>query len=193
MGREESSRGPMNLRVYPDAILRRRAERVAVDRFEERLAGLASRMTRMMYEEEGVGLAAPQVGVSLRLIVVDPSQERDSPLVLVNPRVVDARGRDVGEEGCLSVPGVRAKVRRRDRVTVEYETATGERQGADADGLLARIFQHEIDHLDGTLFIDRLGSAGRLAVRHAVRNLEARALTRSSRRKMGLTRCGRTS
>lgn len=164
----------MYMRVYPDAVLRQKAKRVAADRFEEQLAGLASLMTRMMYEEKGVGLAAPQVGVSLRLIVVDPSQERDSPLVLVNPRVVDAKGRDVDEEGCLSVPGVRAKVRRRDRVTVEYETVTGERQGVDADGLLARIFQHEIDHLDGTLFIDRLGPAGKLTVRHAVRELEKR-------------------
>lgn len=160
--------------VYPDEVLRRAAEPVPkIDEASlgEELGTLARRMTATMYAEEGVGLAAPQVGRSVRLVVIDPTRERGTPLVLLNPVIVDASGRGVMEEGCLSVPGVKGKVRRRDRVTVEYETLAGEKAGFDADGLLARVVQHEIDHLDGTLFIDRLGPAGKLAVRKALREL----------------------
>jgi peptide deformylase len=162
------------VRVYPDDVLRRVASPVDERARDHDLERLAARMIRTMYEEKGVGLAAPQLGVSLRLIVVDPTEERRSPTVLVNPRVVRASGRAVGEEGCLSVPGVTAKVRRRERATVEYETLSGGKAGVDAEGLLARVLQHEIDHLDGALFVDRLDPAGRLAVRQALRDLERR-------------------
>jgi peptide deformylase len=162
----------MRVRVYPDEVLRRVAGPAGESSFGEDLEELARRMICTMYAEEGVGLAAPQVGEPLRLIVIDASRERDSAKVLVNPVIVDASGREVMEEGCLSVPGVKGKVRRRGRVTVEFQTLAGERTGLDADGLLAHVIQHEIDHLDGTLFVDRLGTAGRLVVRRALRELE---------------------
>jgi peptide deformylase len=162
----------LKLRVYPDDVLRKTALPLEEGHFDDGLVSFAQSMLRTMYEESGVGLAAPQVGVSIRLIVMDGSKERNSPIVLINPVIVDTSGREVDEEGCLSVPGIRAKVRRHGRLTVEYETLRGEKTGFEAGGLMARIVQHEIDHLDGALFVDRLGPAGRFAVRKALRELE---------------------
>ncbi len=166
----------LRIMIYPDEVLRRTSAAVGRAGFDGELERLARSMARTMHEGGGVGLAAPQVGVSLRLVIVasTPDPEDASKIVLVNPVIVDSRGRDVAEEGCLSIPGVEAKVRRRARVTVEYETLAGERTGLEADGLLARVIQHEIDHLDGALFVDRLGPAGRIMVRKALRQLEER-------------------
>ncbi len=172
MSVEPSEIKRLRIRTYPDEILRRLCDPVGPEKFDEDLARLAESMTRAMHEEVGAGLAAPQVGVSIRLVVMDPSPRQDSGLVLVNPVIVDSSGREVDEEGCLSVPEVTADVGRRERVTVEYETLDGEKTGFEAEGLLARIVQHELDHLNGMLFIDRLGPAGRLAVRKALRELE---------------------
>ena len=168
----------MRIRVYPDEMLRRGAAVVRPEQLAGEAAELASAMLKTMYDEAGVGLAAPQVGVPLRVIVIDPSPERDSPTVLVNPVLREASGREVEEEGCLSVPGITAKVGRRERIAVEYETLEGEKAGLETDGLLARVVQHELDHLEGRLFIDRLGPAGRLAVREALRELEESAKDR---------------
>lgn len=165
----------LKLRVYPDEILRRLALPVSEKDLGETISKLAEDMKATMYAESGVGLAAPQVGISSRLIVIDPSERRDSPIVMVNPVIVDASGKDVAEEGCLSIPGVRAKVRRCVRLVVEFETLSGEKTGLEAEGFAARVIQHEIDHLDGKLFVDRLGPAGRLAVRKALRELEEAA------------------
>jgi peptide deformylase len=162
----------LELRIYPDEVLKKIAAPVGERQLDEALARLARSMVHTMYEESGVGLAAPQVGASLRMITVDASRDRDRPMVLVNPVIVDAAGKEIDEEGCLSVPGIRAKVRRRGRITVEFETLTGEKMGFEAEGLLARVVQHEVDHLDGALFVDRLGPAGRFAVRKALRELE---------------------
>jgi peptide deformylase len=166
---------PLRVHAYPAEVLRTLARPVEERQRDEELVRLARAMIRTMYQESGVGLAAPQVGVSLRLIVIDPSPERDSPLIMVNPVIVDVGGKEVGEEGCLSVPGIKAKVRRHGRLTVEFETLDGQKTGFEAEGLPARIVQHEVDHLDGALFIDRLGPAGRFAVRKALRELEGRA------------------
>ncbi len=165
----------LRIRTYPDEVLKRPGEPVGPEKFDEDLARLAESMARAMHDEAGAGLAAPQVGVSIRLVVMDLSPRQDSGIVLVNPVIVDSSGRDVAEEGCLSVPEVTADVGRRERVTVEYETLGGEKTGFEAEGLLARIVQHELDHLNGMLFIDRLGPAGRLAVRTALSELEAGA------------------
>ena len=187
----------MRIHVYPAEVLRRAAQPVLKARsaepnsgeawFDERLEELARRMIRTMYAEEGVGLAAPHVGESVRMVVIGPPQGGDSPgnspIVLVNPVIVDASGRDIMEEGCLSVPGVRAKVRRRERVTVEYETLAAEKKGFEAEGLAARVIQHEIDHLDGTLFVDRLGPAGKFAVRKLLRELDEKAEASGRRRR----------
>jgi peptide deformylase len=152
-----ASSQPLPLRLYGDPVLRKKAEAVAAVTDEVR--ALIDSMFATMYVEEGVGLAAPQVGRSLRLFVVDV-EEDDRPRVkmaFVNPRIVEQSGEIIGEEGCLSIPGIRADVKRFDRVVVEALDADGNPFRLEADGLLSRALQHENDHLDGILFLDRLG------------------------------------
>lgn len=110
-------------------------------------------MAETMYEYKGVGLAAPQIGITRRLIVVDPGEKR--LLKLINPRLIKAEGTEMGIEGCLSIPGIFGEVPRAARVLVEAQDSSGDSIRIEAEGFLARIFQHEIDHLDGILFIDR--------------------------------------
>ena len=109
-----------------------------------------------MYEAPGIGLAATQVDVPLRLIVIDTSETRDQLLVLINPEVVESEGTQVCEEGCLSVPGIFDKVERAESVVVRYLDLEGVERKIDADGLLAVCLQHEIDHLDGKVFVEHL-------------------------------------
>lgn len=139
---------------YPDPALRRTAG--PIDTFDAALKQLAVNLAETMYANQGVGLAATQVGVSQRIIVVDTSQDRDQLLTLVNPEVVDAEGMIEYEEGCLSVPDVYEPVIRPERVRVVADTVDGERTELVAEGLLAICIQHEVEHLDGKLFIDRL-------------------------------------
>jgi peptide deformylase len=165
----------LRIRTYPDKVLRHRAAPVQRERFGDELGRLVAAMIRLMYDSAGVGLAAPQVGVSLRLVVIDPTPERRQALVLINPKIVDSSGRYADEEGCLSLPGVAAEVNRAERLRVEFQTLAGQSDAFDAEGLPARVIQHELDHLDGRLFIDRLSPEGRLAVRDAVHDLEESA------------------
>lgn len=145
----------LTIKIYPDAILKRKASRVAkVGKNERRLA---SSMIETMRSADGVGLAAPQVGISERIIVVEDIEGHRSALVLINPRVVKKKGRSSFCEGCLSVPDVTCDIVRPESVVVEALNLDGERIKIDTGGLLARIIQHEIDHLDGILFIDRVG------------------------------------
>ena len=109
-----------------------------------------------MYDAPGIGLAATQVDVHKRLIVIDISENKDQPLVLINPEIIEKDGVEVMEEGCLSVPGIYAKVERAEAITVRALDRDGQAFEMDADGLLAVCIQHEIDHLDGILFTDRL-------------------------------------
>jgi peptide deformylase len=153
-------------------VLRRPAAQIA-ERDDE-LARLVDDMFETMYEAHGIGLAAPQVGVSRRLIVVHVNEEGEEPFALVNPRVVEAgSAREKGEEGCLSIPGVSAYVERPATVVVEGETPGGEAVRIEADGMLARCLQHEIDHLDGVLFIDRLSPLKRNMLLKKYRKQEA--------------------
>lgn len=168
-----SSAEYLRVLVYPDKTLRLRSEELTSENIDDDLTPFVHSMIRTMYEDMGVGLAAPQVGKSLRIIVIDVTQERKSPLVLFNPVIVDRKGREVDEEGCLSVPGISAKVRRSENIVLEYQTATGERTGLEAEGFPARVLQHEIDHLEGVLFVDKLGPSGSLAARKTLRELEA--------------------
>ena len=165
----------MDVPPYPHEALRRGAREIAPEEIDEELRALAEEMVKTMYERGGVGLAAPQVGISRRLICYDLSEERNQPQVLLNPRVVERSGRVVEEEGCLSVPGVNGKVKRAARVVVEGLTLEGEAIRVEAEGLAARMFQHECDHLDGVLFCDRLGPAKRLVVRRILRAMEKAA------------------
>ena len=144
------------IRVYPDPVLRVRCPEVS--RFDEELARLLADMVETMHAAPGVGLAAPQVGVEQRVAVVDLSVGRDpgSVLVLVNPVIENAEGAEVDVEGCLSIPELTEKVPRPERLTVSAADPTGERRTFAAEGFLARAICHEIDHLDGILFVDHL-------------------------------------
>ena len=144
------------IRVYPDPVLRVRCPEVTG--FDEELLRLVADMVQTMHAAPGVGLAAPQVGVEQRVAVVDLSVGRDpdSVLVLVNPVIEAAEGADVDTEGCLSIPDFTDKVLRPARLEVSAAGLDGERQSFVAEGFLARAICHEIDHLDGVLFVDHL-------------------------------------
>ncbi len=123
----------------------------------EDIVVLAKDMAQTMYEAPGVGLAAPQVGHSIRLVVVDVSENKDSLLTLINPEIVaKSKEMELGEEGCLSLPGIYEKVTRYSEVTVRYTDISGQQQELHAGGLLAICLQHELDHLDGKVFVDHL-------------------------------------
>lgn len=144
----------LNILRYPDARLHKLALPVTV--FEETLRVLVRDMTETMYAAPGVGLAATQVDVHKQVIVVDVSERRDSPVVLVNPEVVEASGVSDIEEGCLSVPGVYETVERAERVRVRAYDQHGKSFTLEAQGLLSVCIQHEIDHLRGKVFVEYL-------------------------------------
>jgi len=144
----------LHIFTYPDPRLRQRAS--PVDAIDAQLRQLVDDMAQTLYAAKGIGLAATQVGVAQRVVVIDLSPGQDQLLVLINPRVVARDGSQECEEGCLSVPEVYDTVERAERVTVSYLDINGEPRQMDADGLLAVCVQHEIDHLDGKLFVDYL-------------------------------------
>jgi peptide deformylase len=143
---------------FPDPRLRRRGE--TVEKITDELRQLAADMLETMYDEPGIGLAAPQVGASLRLAVVDTEWTEEgaarSPIVLLNPEIREREGKIVWTEGCLSVPDYTAEVERAERVVVRALDLDGNELVLEASGLRAVCFQHELDHLDGVLFIDRI-------------------------------------
>ena len=152
----------LDIEVLGAKVLRERA--VPVEEITDEVRRLARDMFDTMYEAEGIGLAGPQVGVSRRILVVDVANEDESRHVhaLVNPVIVESsRETDRETEGCLSIPGLEEKVTRPVRVTVEAVSPDGNPVRIEADGLLARALQHEVDHLDGVLFIDRLSALKR--------------------------------
>ena len=142
------------LRVLPNPTLRTPAASVA--EFDGALHRLVRDMIDTMYANDGIGLAAPQIGCSLQIFVANPSQTRGKELVIINPSLEDSSGRAMIMEGCLSVPDVWAKVRRASRVRLRGRDVTGASHVIEADGLLAIVLQHELDHLHGQLFIDHL-------------------------------------
>ncbi|MCI0401381.1 MAG: peptide deformylase [Gammaproteobacteria bacterium] len=148
---------------YPDPRLRKSAEAVA--KVTDEIRRLAEDMLETMYKAPGIGLAAPQVNVGKRVVVIDVSEEKSSPLYLINPEIVHREGTEQMEEGCLSVPGVFDLVERSERVTMHALNLDGKPFELDADGLLAVCIQHEIDHLNGKLFIDYLSSLKRQRIR----------------------------
>lgn len=145
----------MEIRLYPDQILRCKAKPVL--EFDSHTSALLDEMVNTMRQANGIGLAAVQVGIAKRMIVVDVTAGQNKPLRLLNPRIVSASDdMNTHEEGCLSIPGVTAPVKRPSRVVVEATDDCGEKITIEADDLLATCLQHEIDHLDGILFIDRI-------------------------------------
>ncbi|MGE4267616.1 MAG: peptide deformylase [Deferribacterales bacterium] len=142
--------------TFPDDVLRKKAQ--PVENIDIEIAELVNDMTETMYSQKGVGLAAPQVGVSLRVVVIDTTcgEEPGALIQLINPRIIASEGEQTGEEGCLSIPGEYEPVRRFNSVTVKALNPAGEEIEFDAEGFLARAVQHELDHLEGVLFIDRI-------------------------------------
>jgi len=146
---------------YPDPRLRR--DCVAVERFDDALRRLVASMAETMYDAPGVGLAAPQVGEVIRLLVYDPQRdaEEQQPRTVINPEIILREGSVVGEEGCLSVPQFYGDVVRAERIVVRFQDVDGTVHEEEHEGLTARILQHEIDHLDGVVFIDRMSALKR--------------------------------
>ena len=137
------------IKMVGEAVLRRKATKL--ERVDAPLARLLEDMVETMYAANGIGLAGPQVGVSQRILVIDIG---DGPLKVVNPRIVEQHGRASGPEGCLSIPGLVGEVERHEKIVVKALDESGQNVVYEADGLLAVVFQHEIDHLDGKLFVD---------------------------------------
>ena len=151
---------------FPDARLRTRAAPVDADRLASaEFQRLVDDMFETMYAAPGIGLAATQVDAHHRFMVIDVSEGKDQPLVFVNPDIQARDGQQVYQEGCLSIPGIFADVTRADTVTVRYLDREGRERELTTDGLLAACIQHEIDHLDGKLFIDYLSPLKREMVR----------------------------
>lgn len=157
---------------YPDPILAKKGE--PVKEFTPELAQLVGEMFDSMYAAQGIGLAAPQIGISRQITVVDVSfKERpEDKLVLINPEILDSEGKQVEEEGCLSLPEIREKVQRSAWVKVRAQNEKGEFFEVEGEELLARALQHEIDHLNGILFIDRLSRLKRDLVHRRIRKLQ---------------------
>lgn len=148
---------------FPDPRLRTQAR--AVEAFDDTLAELVEDMFETMYEEKGIGLAATQVNVHQRVLVMDTSDERNQPQAFVNPEIIEADGKQIYEEGCLSVPGIYAKVERAEQIRVRARHPDGSEFETELEGLDAVCLQHEMDHLAGKLFVDYLSPLKRNMVR----------------------------
>ena len=157
---------------WPEPVLSKRGEAVTV--FDAKLKKLVEEMFESMYAAQGIGLAAPQISISQRLTVIDCSFKKkpEEKMVLINPEIIERRGKQVEEEGCLSLPEIREKVTRAEWVKVRAQDVTGKWFEAEGTELLARAIQHEIDHLDGVLFIDRLSRLKREMVIHKIKKMQ---------------------
>jgi peptide deformylase len=157
---------------WPEPVLARRGEDVTV--FDDALKTLVEEMFESMYAAQGIGLAAPQIAISQRITVIDVSFRKNAKdkLTLINPQILLHEGRQVEEEGCLSLPDIREKVARAAKVRVKAQDVNGKWFEVEGEELLARALQHEIDHLDGVLFIDRLSRLKRELVMRRIRKMQ---------------------
>lgn len=163
------------IRIYGDKVLRQKAE--PVDKISPELKEFIEDLTYTMYETDGVGLAAPQVGVSKRIFVVDAFWFREGgkkdPLILINPEFTEFEGVADAEEGCLSLPDIYEKVTRAAKVRIRGLNQDGEMISYEADGLFARALQHEFDHLDGVLFVDKISKLKKIMIKKKLKELES--------------------
>jgi peptide deformylase len=169
--------------LYGDPVLRKVAQ--PVTDFDEDLKELVGDMYRIMYEEQGIGLAGPQVGDLRRVFVIDVPADEETErvrLTMVNPEIVERTGKSLDEEGCLSIPGIREKVERPGQVTVRFQDETGEEYEAEATDLVARAILHENDHLDGILFVDRISAIRRSLLKRQLADIAAGKVPRESER-----------
>jgi len=157
---------------YPDPVLAKPGMPITV--FDAKLKTLVDEMFESMYAAQGIGLAAPQISISQRLTVIDCSFKKnpEEKIVLINPEIIDREGKQVEEEGCLSLPDIREKVQRAAWVKVKAQNVDGEWFEVEGEELLARAMQHEIDHLDGILFIDRLSRLKRDLVLRKIKKMQ---------------------
>jgi peptide deformylase len=163
----------MEILIYPDPVLRRGGQPVTA--FDASLSDTSKRMLEAMYRYRGVGLAAPQVGLEVDLLVLNPTGEpsdRAEEMVLCNPKITSRKHLEWGEEGCLSFPGIYADIERHRDIVVTYRDLQGGEQTMPATGFLARVIQHEMDHLEGVLFVDRLTPVDRIRVKSKLLELE---------------------
>lgn len=145
----------LKLFTYPDPLLKETSKEVTD--FSKELKSLTDDMFKTMYENSGIGLAAPQVGILKRIVVIDLQEDdKKVPLIFINPQIIEACGSTTFEEGCLSVPGYHEVVKRKKDITVKFQDLEGKEQVINATGLLAICLQHEIDHLNGILFVDQI-------------------------------------
>ncbi len=146
----------LEILTYPNPVLRKKA--TPVTEFGDELKSLVKSMAETMYDAPGVGLAAPQVGVSIRLVVIDvtPKDEDHNLIVLANPEIIESEGEAIEEEGCLSLPELNANVKRAVHIKVKAQDIDGKAIEFAAEDWFARVIQHELDHLDGTLFLDKI-------------------------------------
>jgi peptide deformylase len=168
------------IRIYGDPVLRKKA--AAIERFDDALREFVERMIVDMHENDGVGLAAPQIGQPVRIAVVDETGGQREPYVLINPEITSASSEIAeDEEGCLSIPDIRLKVKRPISISVTAYNQNGEKVVIEnAEGLLARALQHEIDHLDGILFVDRASPVARQLVSGKLKKLAKERRDKSS-------------
>jgi peptide deformylase len=156
--------------LYPDPRLKKVSKPVV--KFDDSLRELVNRMFQLMRDARGVGLAAPQVGQNIRLFVMNHSGELNDDHVYINPQLSEGEGSEVGEEGCLSLPGIHIDVERDKSMRIRAFDVNGKEFEETASGFVARIWQHEFDHLNGTLLTDRMGTVAKMTHRKALRELE---------------------
>ena len=155
---------------YPDPLLREQSQ--TIREINSFLDEMVARMAELMQDEKGVGLAAPQVGWRFRMVVANPTMEPRKVEALINPVIVKRWGNVVGDEGCLSVPGIFAKVKRAERILIRGTRLDNSAVEFEAEGFPARLWQHELDHLEGSLFVDRIGPTSKILIRNSLRELE---------------------
>lgn len=163
----------MEIVFYPDRVLR--AKCTPLKEIDDRTFERARRMVDCMRKADGVGLAGPQVGWKKRIVALDAGEQGPDENIFVNPKITDRDGEAEGDEGCLSLPGIWLPITRAERVVVSAYTIRGEKVEMEAEGLLSRAWQHEIDHLNGILIIDRVPATTRMRIREKLKKLEDRA------------------
>ena len=164
----------LNIIHFPDSRLRSVAQ--PIDQVDDKIRRLIDDMLETMYDAPGVGLAAVQVNVAKQLVVIDVSEDKSAPLVFINPEITDKQGSEDMEEGCLSVPGIYEVVRRAERVRVKALNREGEPFEMECDDLLAVCVQHEIDHLQGIIFVDYLSEMKRQRIKRKLEKARRQAL-----------------
>jgi peptide deformylase len=164
--------------TYGFDVLRKKTKRIT--RVDDALIELAQNMLYTMHKANGIGLAAPQIGKDMAMTVIDVSEMEEhediKPLILINPKIVDSHGKIVLEEGCLSIPHLRSAVERPEQVYVEFQDLDLNKQNIELDGILARVAQHEIDHLNGILFVDHLSKEQKSEFKKALNDIKKGAI-----------------